>query len=151
MEEFQKTNPLARGDKNIKSLAIYAEHAKIRKQIYNEIGKLHETLATAYSFPNINSIVSKFLNCLTPLKNLYDPGRLPIYTTVSRSMIPNKRFCVWAVVSCLIQAYWEYELDDTNENIELVEDYLDYLIIVNEHYSEMKITGAENKGYWLEL
>lgn len=146
-EEFQKTNPLARGDKNIKPLEVYAEHAEIRKQVHDEIKKLHWTLGASNSYT-----VYKFLDCITPLKNLYDPGRLPVYATVPRSTVSDKRSCVWAIVSCLVQAYWEYELDDSiAEDKVLVLVNLNALKEVNEHYPEMKIAGAEDKGYWLEL
>lgn len=144
--QFQKTNPLARGDKNIKPLEIYAEHAEIRKQVYNEIKKLYKI----FLFHDY-VIIDKFLDCVTPLKNLHDPGRLPIYKTVPKSISRNKRNCVWALVSCLIQAYWEYELNDECMDKGLVKFYLKNLREINEHYPEMKIAGAENKGYWLEL
>lgn len=149
-EEFQKTNPLARGDKNIKPLEVYAEHAEIRKQVYSEIRQLYD-LPFFRQFWKTDNIIQKFLDCLTPLKNLHDPGRLPIYTTVPRSSIPDKQSCVWALVSSLIQAYWRYELDDPKESKATVLVFLDDLKMINEHYPEMKIAGVENKGYWLEL
>lgn len=146
MGEFQKTNPLARGNKNIKPLEVYAEHAKIRKQVYNEIKKLLVTLGN-----NSSHTVYMFLRCVAPLKNLHDPGRLPVYTSVPRSTVPDKRSCVWAIVSCLVQAYWAYELTDGEGAKLIVLTNLQKLIIINKHYPEMKIVGAENKGYWLEL
>lgn len=150
-EQFQRTNPLARGDKNIKPLEVYAEHAEIRKQVHDEIKKLYTTLH-AYEIFVEDITIDKFLNCLSPLKQLHDPGRLPVYTTVSRSTVPDKRSCVWAVVSCLVQAYWEYELEDSiAEDKVLVLVNLNALKEINEHYPELKIAGAENKGYWLEL
>lgn len=153
IEQFQKTNPLARGDKNIRPLEIYAEHAEIRKQVYGEIRKLYKI------FSGIQlTILDKFVDCVTPLKNLHDPSRLPVYRTVPRSPCPKRECCIWALVSCLIQAYWEYELGEGNihpdiqtENKEILQEYLVKLQIVNGHYPEMKIAGAEDKGYWLEL
>lgn len=149
MDESQKTNPLARGNKDIKPLEVYAEHAEIRKQVHGEIKKLHKTMRSI--FPSVNVAIDKFLNCLTPLKNLHDPGRLPVYATRPRSKHPNKQCCVWAVVSCLVQAYWEYELNDEYANKGLVQMYLKGLRKINEHYPELKIVGAENKGWWLDL
>jgi len=151
-EEFQRTNPLARGDENIKSLDVYAEHAKIRKQIYDEIKKLYNIFNPRFNFVNMSITIQKFLDCITPLKNLHDPGRLPVYTVTPKISIPDKRKCVWAVVSCLVQAYWDYESDDSIEEDKiLVLVNLNALKEINEHYSEMKIVGAENTGYWLEL
>lgn len=148
-DKFQKTNPLARGNENIKSIEVYAEHTEIRKQIRNEIRKLYITLSSGQlTYLTIDG----FLGCIIPLKNLHDPGRLPIYTTVPRSTVPNKQSCVWAIVSCLVQAYWEYESDNSiAEDKVLVLVNLNALKEINEHYPEMKITGAKNKGYWLEL
>lgn len=143
-KEFQRSNPL---DKNAKPLEVYAEHVEIRKQVYFEIKKLLVTLGQENSH-----IIYRFLECITPLKNLHDPGRLPIYTTEPRSKTPDKRYCILVLVSCLVQTYWEYELDDsTAEDKVLVLIYLDRLKEINEHYPEIKIAGAENKGYWLEL
>lgn len=147
MDEFQRTNPLARGDENIKPLDVYAEHAEIRKQVYDEIRKLHITL-NSKSCHTYRITIEKFLNCIAPLKNLHDPGRLPVYRTIPRTPICGKVSCVWAVVSCLVQAYWEYESDDSN--ISAVRILLNKLKEINEHYPEMKIVGAENRGYWLE-
>ncbi|GAH22341.1 unnamed protein product, partial [marine sediment metagenome] len=65
--------------------------------------------------------------------------------------VPDKRSCVWVIVSCLIQAYWEYELNDEYANKGLVQMYLKGLKEINDHYLELKITGAEDRGYWLEL
>jgi len=148
-EKFQRTNPLAHGDKNIKPLKVYAEHAEIRKQVHGEIRKLYVTLNPAPQ--SVNIIIDRFLGCLSPLKQLHDLGRLPVYKTIPISTIPYKRSCIWAVVSCLVRAYWEYELNDEYANKGLVQMYLKGLREINEHYPEMKIAGAENKGYWLEL
>jgi len=149
--QFQKTNPLARGDKNVKPLEIYAEHIEIRKQVHGEIRKLYVTLNPALQ--SVNIIIDRFLNCLSPLKQLHDPGRLPVYTTVPRSTVSDKQSCIWAIVSCLVQAYWEYELRDTDDLAHkiITGAYLEQLKEINEHYPELKIAGAENKGYWLEL
>lgn len=141
-----RTNPLARGDKNIKSIEVYAEHAEIRKQVYAEIQKLYHICNNSQCI-----IVEKFLACVTPLKNLHDPGRLPVYRVKPVSPCPIKICCVWAAVSCLIQAYWKYELDDTLENNVNLRLYLDHLGYINLDYPKMKVTGAENTGYWLEM
>lgn len=153
-EEFQRTNPL---DKNAKPLDVYAEHAEIRKQVHDEIKKLYVTMRSVSSSVNITTI-DKFLGCLSPLKQLHDPGRLPVYAISTRSTVSDKQSCVWALVSCLVQAYWEYELgeriihpDVQAENKEILQDYLTKLQKINEHYQELKIAGAENKGWWLEL
>lgn len=100
---------------------------------------------------NSSHTVYMFLHCLVPLKNLHDPGRLPVYATVPKSTIPDKRSCIWAVVSCLVQAYWEYELEDFIEFKVRVNKLLGKLIEINEYYPKMKIVGAKNRGYWLEL
>lgn len=150
MTEFQRTNPLARGDKNIRPLEVYAEHAEIRKQVHDEIKKLYVTLHT-YEIFVVDIVIDRFLGCLSPLKQLHDPGRLPVYATVPRSTIPDKRACVWTLVSCLVQAYWEYELEDGFGCGEQLRTLLSELKTINDHYPEMKIAGAENKGYWLEL
>jgi len=97
-----------------------------------------------------HTTIDKFLICLTPLKNLHDPGRLPIYKTVPRTSVCGKVSCVWAVVSCLVQTYWEYELEDGAEKIPVLL-LLERLEEINLNYPQMKIAGAENKGYWLEL
>ena len=145
-EKFQRTNPLARGDENIRPLDVYTEHAEIRKQVYGEIRKLLVTLGN-----NSSHTVYMFLKCLTPPKNLHDPGRLPVYAAVPRSKTSDKRSCVWAVISCLVQAYWEYELDDDWGQKSVTLELLNKLRKINDHYPKMKIAGAENKGYWLEL
>ena len=150
MDEFQRTSPLARGDEEIKPINVYAEHVEIRKLVYGEIKQLY-SLPFFRQFWETDTIIQKFLSCITPLKNLHDPGRLPVYATTPRSMFSNKQFCVWAMVSCLIQAYWEYELEDKVENMVKVRTYLADLEMINKYYPEMKIIGAENKGYWLEL
>lgn len=147
-EEFQRTNPLARGDENIKPLDIYAEHAEIRKQVHDEIRKLHETLDPTPQ--SVNIIIDRFLGCITPLENLYDLGRLPICRSEPKSMVPNKLKCVWALVSCLVRAYWEYELENGAEKIPVLL-LLERLEEINFNYPKMKIAGAENRGYWLEL
>ena len=155
MEEFQKTNPLARGDETIKPIDIYAEHAKIREQVFNEINKLHKTLDSNRIYI-YRTTIEKFLDCITPLKNLHDPGRLPKYATTPRSIIRGKVSCVWAVVSCLVQAYWKYELGSDNddgkrENKLMLDRYLSQLRAINGYYSRMKVAGTENTGYWLKL
>ena len=145
-EEFQRSGPFG---KDVEPLEVYAEHTEIRRLIHDEIRKLYVTLHPRSSAVNI--ILEKFQNCLTPLKNLHDPGRLPVCTTVPKSAVPNKQSCVWALVSCLVQAYWEYELEDDTGYKEKVYGLLEGLKTINEHYPEMKIVGAKNKGWWLEL
>lgn len=147
-EEFRRTNPLARGDETVQPLEVYAEHAEIRKQIHDEIRKLHNTLNSAPQ--SVNIVIDRFLGCIIPLENLYDPGRLPVYTTIPRSIFPDKISCVWAIVSCLIQAYWTYELINAAEKIPVL-ILLERLEEINLNYPLMKIAGAENKGYYLEL
>jgi len=149
MSEFHKTSVFGKG---IRPLDVYAEHAEIRAQVYNEIKKLNYTLSTHVILQSISTTINTFLDCLIPLKNLYDPGRLPIYRTKPVSPISDKRSCVWALVSCLVQAYWMYESKDGDERHKsIVLEYLDQLKNINEHYPEMKVVGADNKGYWLEL
>lgn len=145
-EEFQRSNPLARGDKNIKPMDVFAEHTEIRKQVHGEIKKLYK-IVLFHDY----IIIDKFLGCLSPLKQLHDPGRLPVYATRPVSTVPDKRSCVWVLVSCLIQAYWEYESDSLIPDRFAVDKYLNQLKKINEHYSDMKVVGAENKGWWLEL
>lgn len=143
--EFQKSHPLARRKiETIKPLDVYTKHTEIRHLVHSEIKKLLVTLG-----PSNSHIIYRFLECLTPLKSLHDTGRLPVYATRPRSTTPDKRYCVLALVSCLVQAYWKYESDYTPK--EKTVSLLIRLEEINKCYPEMKIAGAENKGFWLEL
>lgn len=148
-KEFQKSHPLARKkNEDIKPLDVYAEHAEIRHLVYSEIKKLHVTLDSNKD-SIIGTIIDKFLDCVTPLKNLYDPGRLPVYTSWPKSAFRDKKCCVWTLINCLVQAYWNYESEYAPK--ERTVSLLIQLKEINECYLEMKVVGGENKGYWLEL
>lgn len=147
--DFRKTHTFARGAEEVKPMNEHAEHEEIRKSVYAEIKKLYVTLGGCRR--SINFIIDRFLTCITPARELHDPGKLPVCVTVPRSSERGRLSCVWAVVSCLIQEYWKFERDENDDHGQTLSGYLGKLKEINEHYPEMKIVGAQNKGYWLEI
>ena len=79
-----------------------------------------------------------------------DPGRLPICAKRAKSPIRDKVLCVFYLVSCLIQSYWVYLKDESEDNLAVVKQGLAVLRHINKHYNQMHVVGDVKKGFILE-
>lgn len=132
-------------------MAKYQKNNQLRKAIYFEIRKLNTTLHTNRMDSRHAATIEKFIDAMIPSKVADDAGRLPICAKRPMSPVNNRVLCVFYLVSCLIQSYWVYLKDESEDNLNTVEIGLEVLRHINEHYNMMHIVGNVRKGFILEL
>ena len=145
MGDFEKTSPFGKG---VRPSKIFQQNDKLRRNIYAEIRKLNKTLHTGPRDSTHAAIIEKFIDAMIPSD---DPGRLPINASKTRAPKPSKPLCVFYLVSCLIQIYWEYLKDESEINLDNVKRGLGVLKTINKRYNTMEIIGDEKLGYVLKL
>lgn len=146
--DFEKRSIFGKGHR---SAAKFQQNDRLRKAIYFEIRKLNKTLHTGPRDSRHAAIIEKFIDAMIPSKEGHDHGRLPISASKTRAPRRSKVLCVFYLVSCLIQVYWEYLDDESEDNLATVKTALDVLKQINKRYDTMRITGDESKGWLLEL
>jgi len=146
VNNFEKSNVLGKG---VRPIAKFQKNSQLRRDIYFEIRKLNDTLHTNHRDSRYAATIEKFIDAMIPSKIADDPGRLPICAKRPKAPVNDKILCVFYLVSCLIQSYWVYLKDE--ENLAMVEQGLEVLKHINEHYNQMKVIGDVRKGFILEL
>jgi len=147
-DKFEKSSVLGKG---VRPMAEYQRTDKLRRAIYFEIRRLNSTLHSNSLDSRYSATIEKFIDAMIPSKIGHDPGRLPIYAKRPIAPVSNKVLCVFYLVSCLVQAFWEYLQIESEDSLAKVENGLEILRHINEHYDNMHIVGDVKKGYILEL
>ena len=147
-DKFEKSSVFGKG---IRPVDKFQQNDKLRRAIYFEIRKLNQTLHVNRKDSRHNRTIEKFIDAMIPSKVGDDPARLPIFAKRPMAPIPDKPLCVFYLVSCLVQAYWDYFADESEDNLAKVERGLELLKHVNEHYTEMHVAGDVRKGFVLEV
>lgn len=146
--DFERTHVLG---KDVRPMGIYQKNEEMRKKIYFEIRKLNKTMHTKGAGSHYARTIEGFIDCMIPSKAGDDPGKLPVYAKRPMAPTPDKALCVFYLLSCLIQSYWDYCKDESIDNYVKVSDGFSILEHVNQHYNDMHVTGDARKGYILEL
>lgn len=146
--DFEKSNVLGKG---VKPAAKFQLNDRLRRDIYAEIKQLNVTLHTGPRDSRHTAIIEKFKDAMISSKEGHDHGRLPISASKTRAPRRSKVLCVFYLVSCLIQVYWEYLDGESEDNLDVVKTGLDVLRKINKNYETMRIMGNESKGWLLEL
>ena len=148
INNFEKTSVFGKG---FRPAAKYQQNEKLRKDIYFEIRKLNTTLHTNRLDSQHAKAIERFIDAMIPSKTGDDPGRLPICAKRPMAPVASKSLCVFYLVSCLVQAYWDYFADESEGNLAKTERGLEILKHVNENYKDMYVSGDVRKGYVLEI
>jgi len=147
-DNFEKTSPFGKG---VRPVAKFQQNEKLRREIYFEIRKLNKTLHANRMDSRHNRTIEKFIDAMIPPKVGDDPARLPIFAKRPVAPIPKKELCVFYLVSCLVQAHWEYLKEESEDNLNKVETGLEILRDINRHYDIMHVVGNVRKGYVLKI
>ncbi len=147
-DKFEKSNVLGKG---VKPAAKFQQNSRLRRDIYAEIRKLNKTLHAGPRDSRHATIIERFKDAMIPSKEGHDHGRLPISASKTRAPRRSKVLCVFYLVSCLIQVYWEYLEDESKDNLATVRTALDVLKQINRDYETLQIVGNESNGWVLEL
>ena len=148
MTNFEKSNIFGKGHR---PAAKFQQNDRLRRDIYAEIKQLNVTLHTAPRDSRHAAIIERFKDALIPSKEGHDHGRLPLSASKTRAPKRSKVLCVFYLVSCLVQVYWEYLDDESEENLATVKTALDVLKRINRDYDTLQVKGNESKGWLLEL
>lgn len=146
--KFEKRSVFGKG---VRPTKIYQRNNKLRKDIYFEIRQLNKTLHTGPRDSRHSVTIEKFIDAMIPSKNGPDPGRLPINANTSRAPKPNKILCVFYLVSCLVQSFWEYLKTESDEDLTIVKIGLRVLRDINRHYNIMHVEGNIREGWVLKI
>ena len=156
-DSFEKTSVFG---KNVRPINRFQKNERLRRDIYFEIRKLNTTLHTNRRDSRHAATIEKFIDAMIPSKTVTtsgkriyivdDPGRLPICAKRAKSPIRDKVLCVFYLVSCLIQSYWAYLKDESEDNLAVVKQGLAVQRYVNKHYNQMHVVGDVKKGFILE-
>lgn len=147
-EKFEQTSVWGKG---ARPTEIYQRNEKLRKDIYFEIRKLNKTLQTDRRDSRHAMIIEKFLDAMIPSGTGEDAGRLPISASKPCSPKRNKLMCVYYLVSRVIQSYWNFLRDESDENLKLANIGLELLKYTNKNFDKMDIVGNEKEGYSLQV
>jgi hypothetical protein len=149
MKKFEKKHVFGEG---VRPMDTYQKNEEMRKKIYFEIRKLNQTLGARTVGSQHARTIEKFIDCLIPsVVDGGDPGKLPVYAKRPAAPVSDKAMCVFYLVSCLIQSYWDYCKDESADNYIKVSDGFDVLHQINKDYKNMHVTGDVREGYILEL
>lgn len=146
-DNFEKSSVFGKG---IRPSAKFQKNDKLRRNIYFEIRKLNHTLHTNKRDSRYARTIEQFIDAMIPSKVAEDPGKLPVLAKRSVAPIKNKVLCVFYLVSCLVQSYWAYLKDESEDNLAATEQGLEVLKHINEHYDQMNVIGDVRKGYILK-
>jgi len=147
-EKFEKKSVLG---KDIRPMEVYQKNNELRRDIYLEIRKLNNTLHTNRKDSRHAQTIERFVDAMIPSKTGNDPGRLPVYAMRPAAPVASKPLCVFCLVSCLIQAFWAYLDEESEDNLAKIEVGLEILKHINKNYSDMVVIGDIKRGYILEL
>lgn len=147
-DNFEKSSVFGKG---IRPTEKFQKNDQLRKSIYFEIRKLNKTLHANKRDSRHARTIEQFVDAMIPSKASEDPGKLPVLAKRPVAPIANKVLCVFYLVSSLIQCYWEYLKDESEDNLIATEQGLEVLKHINEHYNQMGIIGNVRKGFILEL
>lgn len=127
----------------------YADLADLRKQIREIILDLRTVMRKGEG----QSILVEFSSVIHP-GMFADPGRLPRDSSTGRSRVSHKTECLYAIISAMIQTYWDLVLmpDDSHNKVrlEFIRTKLAFLKEVKRKSLVLyKVDGDDRRGYTL--
>ena len=148
IDNFEKSSVFGKG---VRPTEIYQRNDKLRRDIYAEIRKLNKTLRVNVRDSRHYVTIEGFIDAAIPSKGGPDLGRLPICSKRTAAPRPDKKLCVYYLVSCLIQCYWGYLETEADEDLKAVKTALEVLRDINRHYNIMRLYGSIRRGWVLKL
>lgn len=147
-DNFEKRSVFGKG---VRPSKVHQLNDQLRRNIYAEIRKLNRTLRVNIRDSLHYAIIEGFIDSMIPSADSPDYGRLPICAKTSRAPKPDKKLCVFHLVSTLVQCYWGYLDGEDPELLRAVQTALEVLRDINRHYKIMQLDGNIRTGWVLKL
>jgi len=131
------------------------EKHQTKKKLYQEIRQTLLNLRISLPYTNHREIIMQFIGVINPGKMGGDVTRLPYESPGPKARNANKIECVFALVSWMIQLYWNYCSDDMiigkDIAIKEIKKLLEQLQQITKNgLGQYQVVGGVRNGFNLE-
>lgn len=122
----------------------HEQKTNLHQEIRQTLLQIREILPN----PKDKDTIFKFINCINPGSG--DITRLPYVANKPTAKYANKSACMIALVSWIIQKYWDYCIGDLSIRDIIMPNLLDLQDVAKKGLNVFKLVGNPAAGYSLE-
>jgi len=127
------------------------EKHQTKTKIHQEIRQTLLNLRTSLPYANHREIIMQFTGVINPGSMGGDVTRLPYESQRSKARTASKMECIFALVSWIIQEYWDYCVGNNPLKIETIKNGLKILQQITKNgLNQYQVVGNVRDGFSLE-
>jgi len=127
------------------------EKHQIKQKLHQKIRQTLLELRKTLPYANHREIIMQFIGVINPGSMGGDVTRLPYESQRSKARTASKMECVFALVSWIIQEYWDYCVGNNPLKIETIKNGLKILQQITKNgLNQYQVVGNVRDGFSLE-